>query len=67
LSRVFELFVQVEPREGGSAGGLGIGLAVVRRLVDLHGGTVEVTSDGPGKGSEFVLRLPLMPNGPEAA
>jgi protein-histidine pros-kinase len=67
LSRVFELFVQVEPRESGGAGGLGIGLAVVRHLVELHGGTVEATSDGPGKGSEFVLHLPLMPNEPNAA
>ena len=59
LTRVFDLFVQVNPPGHGNAGGLGIGLSLVRRLVELHGGTVEVTSDGPGQGSEFVVRLPL--------
>lgn len=67
LSKVFELFAQVGPTEGRSAGGLGIGLALVKHLVELHGGSVEATSDGPGKGSEFVLRLPLLPHGPDAA
>ena len=67
LSRVFDLFAQAEPAGEGSAGGLGIGLALARRLVELHGGTVEVISDGPGQGSEFVVRLPLLPNGPDAA
>jgi signal transduction histidine kinase len=62
LSRVFDRFVQVEPGGHASVGGLGIGLAVVRHLVELHGGTVSATSEGVGKGSEFVLRLPLMPN-----
>jgi signal transduction histidine kinase len=66
LSRVFDLFVQVEPGGIASRRGLGIGLAVVRHLVELHGGTVGVTSEGLGKGSEFVVRLPLMPNGPDA-
>ncbi|MGE5359885.1 MAG: PAS domain S-box protein [Bacteroidales bacterium] len=54
LARVFEMFTQV----GESGGGLGIGLALVRRLVEMHGGTVEARSDGPGAGSEFVVRLP---------
>ena len=67
LSRVFELFTQMEPAGVGRTRGLGIGLALVRRLVELHEGTVEVTSDGPGQGSEFVVRLPLLPNGPDAA
>ena len=66
LSRVFDLFAQVTPAGEGSAGGLGIGLALARQLVALHGGTVEVISDGPGQGSEFVVRLPLLPNGPHA-
>jgi PAS domain S-box-containing protein len=64
LSRVFELFSQIESAQGGRIGGLGIGLALVRRLVELHGGAVSVTSDGPGRGSEFVVRLPRPPNDP---
>ena len=66
LSRVFDLFAQVEPAGGGSTGGLGIGLTLARRLVELHEGMLEVTSDGPGQGSEFVVRLPLLPDGPDA-
>ena len=53
LPRVFELFVQAD-RSSGDARGLGVGLTLVRRLVELHGGSVEAHSDGPGKGSEFV-------------
>lgn len=64
LSRVFDLFTRVEPAGDGRAEGLGIGLALVRRLVELHGGTVEVISEGPGHGSEFVVRLPPLPTGP---
>ena len=60
LSRVFDLFAQVESAQEDGAGGLGIGLALVRQLVEMHGGTVEVFSDGPGRGSEFVVRLPLL-------
>lgn len=64
LARVFDLFAQVgSPRE--LAGGLGIGLALVRRLVDMHGGTVEAFSEGPAKGSEFVVLLPLLSMEPE--
>ena len=62
LSRVFDLFAQGNPVEDHSAGGLGIGLALVRRLVEMHGGTVDAFSDGPGRGSEFVVRLPLLPS-----
>ena len=59
LPRIFDLFTQVESSRPRPGGGLGIGLAVVRNLVSLHGGTVQVLSDGPGKGSEFSVRLPL--------
>jgi PAS domain S-box-containing protein len=59
LPQIFDLFAQVNQALERSEGGLGIGLTLVRRLVELHGGTVEALSDGPGKGSEFVVRLPL--------
>ena len=59
LPRVFEMFTQVEGNLGRSHGGLGIGLSIVQRLVQMHGGSVEVRSDGPGSGSEFVVRLPV--------
>jgi PAS domain S-box-containing protein len=61
LSRVFELFVQGEQQLDRSRGGLGIGLTLVRRLVQLHGGTVLARSEGEGRGSEFEVRLPLAP------
>ena len=59
LSHVFEMFVQGEAVTGESQGGLGVGLTLVRRLVEMHGGSVEASSQGRGKGSTFVLRLPL--------
>ena len=59
LPRVFDLFVQSSHTLDRSDGGLGMGLSVVRRLVELHGGTVEAHSEGPGRGSEFIVRLPL--------
>jgi PAS domain S-box-containing protein len=59
LARVFEMFMQVEGSLEKSQGGLGVGLAIVRRLVEMHGGTVEAHSEGRGKGSEFVIRLPV--------
>src|SRR5207248_6169107 len=46
-----------------SQGGLGIGLSLVKRLVDMHGGSIEAKSDGPGQGSEFTVRLPLVVEG----
>jgi signal transduction histidine kinase len=58
LPCVFELFTQVNRSLNRSQGGLGIGLALVRRLVEMHGGTVEVHSAGLGQGAEFVVRLP---------
>src|SRR5690606_9168612 len=59
LPRVFDPFVQVQQGLDRSAGGLGLGLAVVRRLVEMHGGTVVAESEGLGRGSVFVVRLPL--------
>ncbi|MBU8977841.1 GAF domain-containing protein [Lysobacter sp. MMG2] len=60
IDEVFEMFSQVpEHRERRGGGGLGIGLALSRRLVELHGGTLKATSPGAGQGSEFVVRLPL--------
>lgn len=59
LPRVFELFSQVDRSLERSQGGLGIGLSLVQRLVELHGGTVEARSDGAGMGSEFCVRLPI--------
>jgi signal transduction histidine kinase len=61
LPRVFELFSQLSSTLDRSQGGLGIGLCLVRQIVELHGGTVEAFSEGLGKGSEFLLRLPLAP------
>ena len=58
LPRVFDLFVQGERTLDRAQGGLGIGLTLVRRLVELHGGTVSASSDGPGRGSAFTVRLP---------
>jgi signal transduction histidine kinase len=58
LPKLFELFVQGDPGSTRVRTGLGIGLAVVRRLVELHGGTVQASSDGPGAGSAFTVRLP---------
>jgi signal transduction histidine kinase len=55
---VFDLFVQGELNLDRRLGGLGVGLSLVRRLVELHGGRVQAFSDGPGRGSEFVVRLP---------
>lgn len=59
LPRIFDLFVQGNQSIARSSGGLGIGLTLLRTLVELHGGTVEAASDGVGKGSSFVVSLPL--------
>ncbi|HEY2294650.1 MAG TPA: ATP-binding protein [Thermoanaerobaculia bacterium] len=60
LPRIFEMFTQVDRSLEKAHGGLGIGLSIVKRLVEMHGGTVEARSPGPGQGSEFVVRLPLL-------
>jgi len=61
LANVFEMFSQLTPALERSQGGLGIGLALVRGLIELHGGTIQAASQGMGKGSEFTVYLP-MPN-----
>jgi PAS domain S-box-containing protein len=58
LEEIFEMFTQVRSNEDRSSGGLGIGLALAKGLVELHGGTVQAASDGPGLGSRFTVRLP---------
>jgi len=60
LPRVFDLFVQGEQTKDRMKGGLGIGLTLVKRLVDMHGGSVEAASEGPGRGSVFTIRLPRL-------
>jgi PAS domain S-box-containing protein len=60
LPRIFDMFFQAERRTSSSQGGLGIGLSLVRGLVEMHGGCVAAYSAGPGTGSEFVVRLPLL-------
>jgi PAS domain S-box-containing protein len=56
---IFDLFTQLDSSLEKSAGGLGIGLSLVKRLIEMHGGSISVESDGPGHGSEFICRLPL--------
>jgi CheY-like chemotaxis protein/two-component sensor histidine kinase len=65
LRRVFEVFSQAERTLDRAEGGLGLGLTLVRRLTEMHGGKVEAHSAGLGQGSEFVVHLPLVPLGPE--
>ena len=65
LPVVFNLYAQVDGILARSLGGLGIGLTLVKMLVELHGGTVSARSDGPGKGSEFTIRLPSLDAPPE--
>jgi PAS domain S-box-containing protein len=72
LPHIFELFAQADRSLDRAQGGLGIGLTIVKSLVELHGGRVEAHSDGPGQGSEFIVRLPVFaepppePKGPPA-
>ena len=67
LPRLFNLFVQVDSSLNRASGGLGIGLTLVRHLVELHGGTVSAHSAGLGKGSEFVVRIPVQRDQPPGA
>lgn len=60
LSRVFDMFTQVDQSLEKSQGGLGIGLSLVKWLVEMHGGNVEARSEGRGRGSEFIVRLPIV-------
>ena len=64
LEQIFNMFNQVDRAPERAQGGLGIGLALVRRLVEMHGGSVRAHSDGPGQGSEFVVRLPALATAP---
>jgi CheY-like chemotaxis protein len=59
IPMIFKLFTQLDRTSGAAQSGLGIGLALVQRLVEMHGGSVSARSDGLGSGSEFVIRLPL--------
>jgi CheY-like chemotaxis protein len=67
LPHIFDLFVQSPRLLNHSQGGLGIGLTLVRNLVELHGGSVEARSSGIGHGSEFTIRLPILKEAPQIA
>jgi CheY-like chemotaxis protein len=67
LPHIFDLFTQANRSLARSEGGLGIGLTVVRNLLEKHGGSVEARSAGAGKGSEFIVRLPVMTERPQEA
>ena len=67
LDRVFEMFSQVRAHQSRAEGGLGIGLSVARGLVEQHGGTLRARSDGPGRGSVFTIRLPVLRRPPVPA
>jgi len=67
LPKIFEMFTQIGTSLDRAQGGLGIGLTLVKRLVDMHGGTISARSDGPGKGSEFAVRMPLSTANPMTA
>jgi PAS domain S-box-containing protein len=66
LGRIFEQFTQVDPARTPARGGLGLGLTLVRKLAELHEGSVEARSEGPGRGSEFIVSLPLLPRAQES-
>ncbi len=61
LEKVFDMYAQVDPSDQRARSGLGIGLTLAKRLVELHGGSIQARSSGTGSGSEFIVRLPLRP------
>ena len=65
LSKIFDMFVQIDASLERPSSGLGLGLTLVKKLVDMHGGTVSVRSEGKNKGTEFTLSLPLTEKGPD--
>jgi CheY-like chemotaxis protein len=67
LDQIFEMFTRVDRSHQHAGGGLGLGLTLAKRIVELHGGEIEAHSDGEGRGSEFVIRLPVrkMPMAPQ--
>jgi PAS domain S-box-containing protein len=67
LDRIFDPFAQVDGSRDAKAGGLGLGLTLVKRLVEMHGGTVAARSEGEGRGSEFIVRLPALGDSPAPA
>ena len=66
IDRIFDRFVQIDSSQHRDQGGLGIGLSLVRAVVELHGGSVQARSDGVGRGSEFIVTLPIAPPQPWA-
>ena len=60
LPHIFDMFTQLQEHRDRTQGGLGIGLALTRRLIELHGGSIDAASDGPGRGSTFTIRLPAL-------
>jgi CheY-like chemotaxis protein len=64
LPKVFDMFTQLDHSLDRARGGLGIGLALARRLIEMHGGTIEACSEGTGRGSAFTIRLPVVAQGP---
>src|SRR5262249_56305627 len=60
IDSIFDMFMQVDRSSERSQGGLGIGLTLVKRLVVMHGGSIEARSEGEGHGSEFIVRLPVI-------
>ena len=67
LDSIFDMFMQVDRSSERSQGGLGIGLTLVKRLTEMHGGSIEAKSEGEGKGSEFIVRLPVLSQPTDAA